>query len=444
MKSISNEIKQSSPLSNNRKNRKVNLEISPDSEKFEKYLKEFNLYLNENKKNEKILIKIFFGFLEFSKKSKYQINILESNELMETLKDILINPKSNIEISTLSSEIIMNISKNENIQVKLIIETSFTFNCLFQIILININSEIVSNLLMSFLYITKNKEILIYIQENSIEFEEDFEEDNNFLNLNEATDKLDKLMSKIKIKTIARTLAERILDGLTSSNKKIVLEILQNLYSFDDNLINKESIEPLVRCLGDKNNDVIINALKILLFFTKNKAFHNDLLKDNFIFRLVRVYKQGIDEMDVVIVKILYDLFDNRNLYEILFKNNVLLMLSNYLMNFEVEKNEKYEEVIRNVFEIFKLIIKNTEEENNKLGHLSIQNPLVEDENLQRLIFKKAYSLAAISKNEESILSCLSLINIMLSKFTSTLLFSNDAVKSIIELVPPFFKSKKI
>ena len=51
MKSISNEIKQSSPLSNNRKNRKVNLEISPDSEKFEKYLKEFNLYLNENKKN---------------------------------------------------------------------------------------------------------------------------------------------------------------------------------------------------------------------------------------------------------------------------------------------------------------------------------------------------------------------------------------------------------
>ena len=66
--------------------------------------------------------------------------------------------------------------------------------------------------------------------------------------------------------------------------------------------------------------------MKILLFFTKDKSFHNDLLNANFIFRLVRTYKQGIDEMDVVIVKILYDLFDNKNLYEVLFKNNVLLM----------------------------------------------------------------------------------------------------------------------
>ena len=148
--------------------------------------------------------------------------------------------------------------------------------------------------------------------------------------------------------------------------------------------------------------------------------------------------------MDILIVKILYDLFDNKNLYEILFKNNVLLMLSNYLMNFEIEKNEKYEEVIRNVFEIFKLINKNTDEDNNKTTHSMVQNPLVEDENLQILIFKKAYSLAGFSKNEESILSCLSLIHIMLSKFSSTLLYSNDMVKSVIELVPPFFKSKRI
>ena len=50
-------------MSNQRK-RKANIEISPDSEKFEKYLKEFNFYLNENKKNEKILIQILQGFLE--------------------------------------------------------------------------------------------------------------------------------------------------------------------------------------------------------------------------------------------------------------------------------------------------------------------------------------------------------------------------------------------
>ena len=37
----------------------------------------------------------------------------------------------------------------------------------------------------------------------------------------------------------------------------------------------------------------------------------------NFIFRLVRTYKQGLDEIDVVIVKILYDLFDNTSLYEV-------------------------------------------------------------------------------------------------------------------------------
>ena len=90
-----------------------------------------------------------------------------------------------------------------------------------------------------------------------------------------------------------------------------------------------------VRCLGNISNDVVINTLKILLFFTKGKSLHNDLLNANFIFRLVRTYKPGIDEIDVVIIKILYDLFDNKYLYEILFENNVLLILSNHLMNFE-------------------------------------------------------------------------------------------------------------
>ena len=52
-----------------------------------------------------------------------------------------------------------------------------------------------------------------------------------------------------------------------------------------------------MRCLGDKINYVVINALKILLFFTKDKTFHNDLIKAYFIFRLVRTYKQGIDKM---------------------------------------------------------------------------------------------------------------------------------------------------
>ena len=57
----------------------------------------------------------------------------------------------------------------------------------------------------------------------------------------------------------------------------------------------------------------------------------------NFIFGLVRMYKQEIEE--IVIVKILNNLFENKGLYEILFENNILLILSNYLTNFEVEKN---------------------------------------------------------------------------------------------------------
>ena len=429
-----------------RRSKKQILENSPDSEKFDKCIKELNQYLRENNKNENELIKILSFFRDISKKSKYQIRILEATQLIQLIKEILLNPKTNVELSTEATKIIMNISKSDNAHTKLITETCLTFNCLFEIFLINLNTDLSTTLLMTFYYITKSKEILSYLEESNNEVND--EESKNIINFTEQMDdknaQVSHLMSKLKLSTIARTFAEQILDDLISTNKKILLEILENLYGFNSSFITKEAIEPLVRCLGDKNNEVVINALKILLFFTKDKTFHNDLLKANFIFRLVRTYKQGIDEMDVVIVKILYDLFDNKNLYEVLFKNNVLLMLSNYLINFEVEKNEKYEEVIKNVFEIFKLINKNTDEENNRIGHLNIQNPLIDDENLQMLIFKKAYSLAAYSKNESSILSCLSLLQIMLFKFSSTLLNSNDTVKSIIELVPPFFKNKKI
>ena len=119
---------------------------------------------------------------------------------------------------------------------------------------------------------------------------------------------------------MTRTFAEKILDDLISSNKKVLLKIFQNLYNYDSSFITKEAIQPMVRCLGNISNDVVINTLKILLFFTKGKSLHNDLMNANFIFRLVRTYKKGIDEIDVVIIKILYDLFDNKNSYEILFE----------------------------------------------------------------------------------------------------------------------------
>ena len=345
-------------------------------------------------------------------------------------------------------KIILNLSKNRNCQAKLLQETEFYFNDLFEILLVNMNTNLTFYILSCISYLTESTEILEIIV-NSKKIDSNNNNNNNNYYYYEKEDEpnyqITQLISKIDLMTITRTLVEKILDDLNSNNKKILLKILNNLYSFDKSFILKEAIEPIIRCLGNKNNDVVISALKILLFFTHDKTFHNDLISANFIFRLVRTYKQGIDEMDVVIVKILNDLFENKGLYEILFENNVLLILSNYLTNFEVEKNEKYEEVVRNVFEIFKLINKNTDDDMNgkNSGH-NILNPLKGDDNLQALIFKKAYSLAAFSKSENSILSCLSLLQIMLMKFSATLLKTNDSVKSIIELVPPFFKNKNL
>ena len=299
-----NNLNSHSPMP--RRNKKVALENSPDSEKFDKCIKELNQYLRENNKNENELIKIFSFFRDISKKSKYQIRILETTHLVLMIKEILTNPKSNIDLSTEANKIIMNIAKSDNAQTKLVTETCLTFNCLFEIFLINLNTELSTTLLMTFYYLTKSKEILLYLVESSNDSND--EDSKNIINFNEQSEdkhaQVSHLMSKLKLSTITRTFAEQILDDLISTNKKILLEILENLYGFNPNYISKDAIEPLVRCLGDKNNEVVINALKILLFFTKDKAFHNDLLKANFIFRLVRTYKQGIDEMDVVIVKI--------------------------------------------------------------------------------------------------------------------------------------------
>ena len=103
-----------------RRNKKVALENSPDGEKFDKCIKELNQYLRENNKNENELIKIFAFFREISKKSKYQIRILEATHLVLMIKEILTNPKSNLELSTEATKIVMNIAKSDNSQTKLV------------------------------------------------------------------------------------------------------------------------------------------------------------------------------------------------------------------------------------------------------------------------------------------------------------------------------------
>ena len=351
---------------------KINLENSPDSEKFDKNVEDLSKYIKENSNQENELLKYFLFFSDISKKTKYQGKILETPIILKKIKDLLLIPTSNSDITMECVKIILNLSKNRNGQAKMLQETVLTFNELFEILLVNLNTNLTFYILSAFSYLTESNDILDIIQGPK---KENIQKNNLLFEEDDQSDQVNQMISKIDLTTITRTFVEKILDDLNSNNKKMLLKVVHNLYTYNKNFIVKDAIEPIIRCLGNKNNDVVISALKILLFFTHDKTFHNDLINANFIFRLVRTYKQGIDEMDVVIVKILNDLFENKNLYEILFENNVLLILSNYLTNFEVEKNEKYEEVIRNVFEIFKLINKNTDEENG--GKSSYHNTLI-------------------------------------------------------------------
>ena len=76
------------------------------------------------------------------------------------MKEFLLYTSSNPKISIEVSKIIMNISKNHNSQNKLVFETSLNFNSLFEILLVNLNSNLAYNLLMVFPYLTESKAIM--------------------------------------------------------------------------------------------------------------------------------------------------------------------------------------------------------------------------------------------------------------------------------------------
>ena len=100
-----------------RKNKKfLNLENSPDSEKFGKYVETLNKYARENISNENELLKIFTFFTDISRKIKYQNKILETPIISSKIKEILLKPSSNPEIAIEVNKIILNISKNHNSQ----------------------------------------------------------------------------------------------------------------------------------------------------------------------------------------------------------------------------------------------------------------------------------------------------------------------------------------
>ena len=63
--------------SNYRKNKKLNMDNSPDSEKFDKSVEELTKYIRDNSTNENELLKIFVFFTDVSKKTKYQLKIMK-------------------------------------------------------------------------------------------------------------------------------------------------------------------------------------------------------------------------------------------------------------------------------------------------------------------------------------------------------------------------------
>ena len=143
-----------------KKMNKINLENSPDSEKFEKFLEDLNKFIKESSNNESDLLKYFLFFSDISKKTKYQTKILENNIILKKIKEILLKQNSNPDISMECIKIILNLSKNRNCQAKLLQETDFYFNDLFEILLVNMNTNLTFYILSCISYLTESTEIL--------------------------------------------------------------------------------------------------------------------------------------------------------------------------------------------------------------------------------------------------------------------------------------------
>ena len=108
----------------------------------------------------------------------------------------------------------MNISKNHNSQNKLIFETSLNFNSLFQILLVNLNSNLTYDLLMVFSYLTELKEIMDNLMNLNKKRNNIYSKTNSF-NQGEYSDhnaKMSQLILKLDPSTMTRIFAEKILD----------------------------------------------------------------------------------------------------------------------------------------------------------------------------------------------------------------------------------------
>jgi hypothetical protein len=418
--------------------RQAYIEHSPESDQFKKYsqvLLKFNQNLQDKGVGDLELTKALTHMKQLTKKTKYQLKILDMQMIQKTFIPIMYS-KGNFDNNILSAKIFLNVAKIKNHHYKLIPEDYFIKE-LVNLLIMYLNSNIAAYILRILFYLTENKEYL-----NKLKKYEDDPRDSIVHNIQVEKDQVKDVRSirKIDLAGFTRVFAEKILDDLSSTNKNLILKTIHNIYSFNRSYMHPDSVEPIMRSLGDKEADTTISALKLVLMYSQDKNYHQQLINTNFIFRLVRIYKQGIVEMDAILVQILLILFENSSLHELLFESKIVFILENYLNSFDSDQNE---EVLGNVFEIFKEIIIISEKEKNMYNR-NIRNPIKEDSRLQLAIFNKALGLASSTKKEKSILACLSTINLMLVEFALNLLREDEHIKKIIELMPMFFKAKDI
>jgi hypothetical protein len=401
-----------------KKSTQLNGSDSPDySDQFKKHLDAIDSFSKAKELSSSVLLEYLTCIKQFTKKAKYQFKILKYTKLIQyTLIPLMYT--GNIDASIQSAKIFLNIAKNKNNHNALSHESTI-FRDLFNLLFVHSNSKLTTYILKILFNLTENKDILRQMNFISLKFTNDHSNDT-------------RNIIEIDLPQLTRLCVEKVLDDLNSFNKNLMLNIINNIYNYDYKLMSKNSIEAIIRCIGDKENETIISALKIILLYTDNEIykkisqeednqFHSELINNNLIFRLVRIYKQGIIQMDIIIVKILLNLFKNKSLHEVLFSNNMVLVLENYLIAFSSELNE---EVIKTVFDIFNLI-------REAIG-----------DDLRKKIFQKALNLAQNSKIESFILSCLSIINTLIEESANIILEEEENIKNIYEFMPIFFRSK--
>jgi len=432
-----------------------NLDQSPDSDKFKEYcekLLEYIMHSNLNKESREKLLdsnngnnnnnlrdkegKEFKKELELlrylkyinlsTSKTKYQMKILDLGLIQKVLIPLMhLKAKKNSEIPKECCKIFINVSRNKNNHYKLSPE-DLIFKELFSLISFYLNSEIISDILNILLYLTENKDFISKLSLNLTFIKKKNSDEINLVNhnithYNSNNINVNTFIVEVNVGTITSILIEKYLDDLNSQNKILLLKIIFNLFDLKNTLMNKDSIEPIIRCLGDKDQECIVSALKIIFLFSQKIENNYDIIKSNFIFRIFRIYKYANLEINKILVKIILNLFSKQDYIDLLFKNNIILILENLFSSFEADQNE---ETVTTVFEIFKKTV-------DRL-----------DKDLLFKLFSKALNFGLNSKNEIFVQSCLSTVDSVLKKNSKFILEKHSNKENIFESMHAFFKFK--